>query len=472
MSTLGAKVAGLRAFLLMWSGQVVSLVGSGLTAFAIGVWVYNETGNVTLYTLIATFAALPAVFLSPVAGVLVDRHDRKWMLILSDSGAAVSSVVLLLLFHFGGLELWHIYVLVSLNAAFNTLQFPAFGASITMLVPKEHFGRASGMMQFGHAGARVLAPLIAGFLMVVTTVAGIIAIDLATFVVAIVMLTFVHIPRPEVAEEERGGRPSFWRQVMFGWEYIRERRGLVTLLTLFAFLNLVVPMAMVLVTPMVLSFTDAADLGLVLAISSAGMMVGSVVMTAWGGPRRRMLGILGLAPLAPVGLVVAGLRPSVSLIAAGMFLLFLTLPLINGCSQAIWQSKVEPAVQGRVFATRRMVAQVTGPVAFFLAGPLSEQVFVPLLEPGGTLAGTAVGALLGVGDGRGIGLLFLALAVLFLLVIAAAWTYPRLRDLEDRLPDAVPSRPPEPGPAAAPGEPAETVPPTAEASAETAPGDA
>lgn len=436
-------VTGLKAFFTMWSGQVISLIGSGLTTFAVGVWVYEETGNVTLFTLIATFAALPAVFLSPVAGVLVDRFDRKWMLVLSDFGAALASLALLLLFHFRALELWHIYLLVAASTAFSTLQFPAFGAAVTLLVPRRHLGRASGMLQFGQSGARVIAPLVAGYLMVVLSVAGVIAIDLATFVVAMVLLLFVRIPKPEASPEEEATaeRPSFWRQVAFGWEYIRRRPGLVSLLAYFAGINLLIPMGLVLVTPLVLSFTDAADLGMVLGISSAGMVAGSLAMTAWGGPRRRMTGVLGFAPLFAVGLAVAGLRPSVPLIAAGMFTVFLVVPVVNGCSQALWQSKVEPAVQGRVFAMRRAVAQVTGPVAYLLAGPLAEQVFVPLLVPGGPLADGVVGRVLGNGPGRGIGLLFVVMAGLFLVFTLAAGAYPRLRDLEDALPDAVPERP-------------------------------
>jgi MFS transporter, DHA3 family, macrolide efflux protein len=440
-----AAAPGLRSFLLMWIGQVVSLIGSGLTAFAVGVWTYQTTGNVTLFSLIATSAALPAVLLSPFAGVLVDRFDRRWMLVASDAGAALASLGLLLLFASGRLELWHIYLLVGLGAAFNTLQFPAFGAAVTLLVPKRHFGRASGMMQFGFSGAQVLAPLLAGALLVRTSVPAVIGIDLATFAIAVVLLLFVRIPRPPRRDEARRG---MWSQALFGWRYLRERRGLLGLLLYFSFLNLVIPMAMVLTTPLVLSFASAADLGLVLSLGSAGMVAGSVAMTAWGGPRSRMLGILGFAPLASLGMLLAGVRPEVATVAAGLFLTFLVLPVINGSSQALWQAKVAPEVQGRVFATRRMMAQVTAPLAYFLAGPLAERVFVPLLEPGGALAATWIGRLVGVGPGRGIGLLLIAIAAVFAAVSLAAAAWPRLRGLEAAIPDAVPDEPPVPAPAA------------------------
>lgn len=431
---MSTNEGGLRHFLLMWSGQVVSLIGSGLTSFAIGVWVFQETGNITLFTLIAASAAVPGILLSPFAGVLVDRFDRKWMLILSDTGAALSSLALLVLFASDRLEMWHIYALAGLSAAFNTLQFPAFSAAITLLIPKRHFGRSSGMMQFGFSGARVLAPLLAGALVATISIPSIIAIDLATFAVAVVLLLFVRIP----AVASQGPRPAFWRQVVYGWRYITDRPGLVGLLLYFAFLNLVIPMAMVLTTPLVLSFTDAADLGMVLSLGSAGMVVGSLVMTAWGGPKRRMLGILGAAPIVSVGMILAGAQAFVPLVAAGLFITFFASPLINGSSQAIWQSKVEPAVQGRVFATRRMMAQITAPLAFFAAGPLAERVFVPLLEPGGALADTFVGATLGVGPGRGLGLMLICLGLIFATVTLLAVAWPRMRRLEETIPDAVP----------------------------------
>jgi hypothetical protein len=446
-----AAKSGFRNFFTMWFGQVISLLGSGLTAFAVGVWVYQETGNVTLFTLIAVSAALPATLLSPVAGVLVDRFDRKWVLVISDTGAALSSLGLLALFSFDALQLWHIYVLVGINAVFNTLQFPAFSASITMLIPKQHFGRASGMMQFGFSGTQVLAPLLAGFLLVWVSIEGIIVIDLTTFAIAVVLLVlFVHIPRPESSPAE-GRRPSFWRQVAFGWEYIHDRPGLLTLLSFFAAINFLVPVGMVLVTPMVLSFAGPDELGVVLSIGSAGMLTGSLVMTAWGGPRRRMAGILGAAPVVSLGLFVAGFRPSVPLIACGLFLLFFVIPVINGCSQAIWQSKVEPGVQGRVFAMRRMVAQISAPVGYLIAGPVAERVFVPLLRPDGALA-AGLGSWMGTGEGRGIGLMFWAMGALFLLVVAAAAAYPRMRNLEDVVPDAVPETPPAAGEEAVAGD--------------------
>lgn len=441
----------LRTFVTIWIGQVISLFGSGLTTFAIGVWVYQRTGSVTLFTLIAVAASIPAVLLSPIAGALVDRWDRRMAMIVSDAGAALTTAALLALLVSDRLELWHLYVLVALSSAFNAIQFPAFSAATTLLVPKRHFGRAGGMMQLGQAGAQILAPLLAGVLMVSIRISGVVAVDLATFVVAVVLLLLVRVPNPPRAAT--AGKPSLLREAAFGWTYIRERPGLLSLLGYFSALNLLIPFGIVLATPLVLSFAGADDLGFVLSAASAGGLAGGLVMSAWGGPRTKMLGVLGFGPLVTLGFVVAGLRPSLPLVAGGLFLVFFVIPVINGSSQAIWQSKVEPSVQGRVFAVRRMVAQLTAPIAYLAAGPLADRVFQPLLSEGGALAGS-LGKVIGTGPGRGIASMFLVMGGLFLLVTALGLSSPGLRNLEQDLPDALPGEARAasgPEPAGAPG---------------------
>lgn len=433
---------GFSTFALIWFGQVVSMFGTGLTAFALGVWVYQQTGSVTRFTLIAFFATLPAIVLSPLAGALVDRWDRKRAMIIADSGAALVTGVLVALLATGRLEIWNIYLIVAAGAAFNTLQFPAFSAAITLLVPKAHFGRASGMMQFGDAGAQILAPLAAGALLVAVGLTGVIAIDLATFVVAVATLLFAYVPAPPpVPAAPDAGPPSLLAEARYGWTYIRQRPALLGLLAFFAMVNLLVPFCLVLATPLVLSFTTPDRLGVVLALGSAGGLAGGLAMSVWGGPRRRILGIVGLGPVGALGFLLMGLRPSVALVAAGLFVVFFAIPFANGCSQAIWQSKVEPALQGRVFAVRRMIAQMTAPAAFLIAGPLADRVFEPLMAAGGPLAGS-VGRFLGTGPGRGIALLLIVLGAVLLVGSGLAVSSRQLREVEEDLPDALPSEMP------------------------------
>jgi MFS family permease len=436
------KTRGMGAFLAIWAGQVVSALGSSLTGFALGVWVYQRTGSTTRFAFIALVTTLPGILLSPVAGALVDRWDRRKAMILGDAGAGCTTLILALLFWHGRLELWHIYPLLALGSVFGTLQWPAFTAATTLLVPKEHLGRAAGVTLAGNGAAELLAPALAGALVVSIGLKGVVLIDFATFLVAVATLLAVRVPRAEATAEGMAARGSLLREAASGWSYIRQRPGLLALLGLLAATNFSMGMMQVLVAPMVLSFASAAVLGRVLSAAGVGMLVGSLLMSAWGGPARRVSGILAFLLLQGVTLVIGGLWPSALLIAAAGFVFLFAAPIILGCSQALWQAKVAPDLQGRVFAVRRMVAWSTLPLGFVAAGPLADRVFEPLLAAGGPLAGS-IGGLIGTGKGRGIALLLIVLGLLVLVIVAAFSRYPRLRRLEAELPDALPDAFPE-----------------------------
>jgi hypothetical protein len=431
------KPSGVRAFGLVWIGQLISLVGSGLTSFALGVWVYQKTGSVTQFAGIAFFGALPGLIVAPMAGVVVDRLDRRTVMLWTNLVSGLRTLAIAALLWTGRLQVWHIYVAVAVASVFRTFHLPAYIAATTLLVPKKHLARASGMTQFGQAVADTLAPFLAGLLVTLIRVEGVLLIDFATFLFAIVTLALVRIPRPvSGASGAARGKRSMWKEAVYGWHFIRDRAGLRGLLNYFAMLNLILSMVSVLMVPLVLSGNNAKVLGQVLMISSAGLLAGSILMSITGGPGKRIHGVLGFGLLFGIGLVVVGLRPNPWLIAAGLFATMFGVPVINGASQAIWQAKVPPELQGRVFAVRRMLAQFTAPLGHLAAGPLADRVFGPLMLPGGALAGS-VGLVLGVGKGRGIALLFICLAILPML--ASLWGYgqPQLRRVEEDLPDAI-----------------------------------
>jgi len=429
-----------RNFITLWVGQVVSLFGSGLTGFALGVWVYQSTGSVTDFTLIFAFGSLPGLLLGPFVGVLVDEWDRRWILILSDGLAALGTVALIVLLVLDRLELWHIYLIVMVGASAMSVQRPAYHATVTLLLPKRHFARASGLLQFGQSGSQILAPLIAGILLPLIALHGIIAIDLTTFLIAVVTLLMIAIPKIE-KQPDPGPKKSIFAQAAVGWTYIRERPGLVSLVLYFAVVNLLFAFSIVLTTPLVLSFTGAPQLGLVLSVGSIGALLGSLFVSIWGGPKKSINGVLGFSPLLGLGYLVVGARPSLTVITVGVFLLFFAAPVINASNRAIWQSKVDPKLQGRVFAVSQLVSQFTAPIAYLAAGPLADGLFEPLMAPGGALSDTA-GRFLGVGAGRGIAFQFVVMGVLLLLVAGAGLLYPRLRRLEEEVPDAIPDEAP------------------------------
>jgi len=428
----------MRVFIIIWFGQMVSLIGSGLTGFALGVWVYQRTGSVTQFALISLFTTLPGIVISPIAGTLVDRWDRRWTMLLGDCGAGLSTLAIALLLFADRLELWHIYLATSVSSTCSAFQYPAYAAATTLLVPKQHLGRASGLLHLGQSVAQLISPVMAGILVVTVQIQGVILLDFATFLFALVTLLLVRFPKPqpETTQASKAGKGSLLREAAYGWTYITARPGLLGLLIFLATSNFLVGIVEVLATPLVLSFASAAVLGTVLSIGGSGMLVGSVVMSTWGGPVRLIKSVFGFTLLNGLCILVAGLRPSAKLFAVAAFLFFVGLPIINGSIQVIFQRKVVPDVQGRVFALMGAISGSSLPLAYLVAGPLADRVFEPLMTTGGLLAGS-IGQLIGVGPGRGIGLMFITLGALTMLVTVVAYQYPRLRLVEEELPDAI-----------------------------------
>ncbi len=426
----------MHVFLLVWFGQLVSLTGSGLTSFALGVWFYQRTGSVTQFSLILLSAMLPGILISPIAGALVDRWNRRWCMILADSSAGVITVAIALLLATDSLEIWHIYLVVSLSSVFKAFQLPAYTASTSMLVPKEHLPRASGMVQSAEACAQLISPLLAGVLLGIVQLTGVIFIDFVIFLFALTTLLLVRFPNAKTAAVSEDEKSSLWREATYGWTYIVVRPGLLMLLILFATCNFVLGIVVVLFTPLVLTFASVTVLGTIQSIGGAGMLLGSLAMSIWGGPRPLIHGVFGFAILNNLCVLAFGLRTSFALFALANFLFFFSLPIINGCCDAILLRKVAPDVQGRVFAAINMICWSCIPLGFVVAGPLAERIFEPLMAKNGLFAGS-IGQIIGVGPGRGIGLLFIVMEVLLTLVTVAAYQYPRLRLVEDELPDVI-----------------------------------
>lgn len=438
-------------FSVLWVGQLVSGLGSGLTGFALPVWIYQQTGSAEAFGLLFFAATVPAVLMSLFAGALVDRWDRKTVLIVSDGIAALLSLAIAALVFTDRFEVWHLFVISVLGSAVGTFAEPAFTATMGVLVPRQHFTRAAGLLHTSGAVNGILTPLLAGVLVSTIGLGGIILIDFATFLVAVATLARVRIPRPPPSGQPR--RPLL-REAHDGWVFIRARRGLLVLLLYFPAVNLLGGMVNPLFSPMVLSFATPAQLGLVISASSVGMLVGGVLLSTWGGPRDKVRGLVLGQVLSAVCLMLIGLRPSLPLVGAAMFTNLLLVPTAQACSQAIWLGKTPQEMMGRVQAIRRMLALSTTPIAALACGPLAERVFNPLLRPDGALAGS-VGRVLGVGPGRGIALMYVLIGGFLLVMTALLYAHPRVRRLEDEVPDAAPARPapgpvvPAPRPAAA-----------------------
>jgi hypothetical protein len=402
----------------MWFGQLLSLVGSEMTAFGLGVYVYRQTGSATQFALITLFIYVPQILATVLAGVWADRYHRRHLLIIINVAATVASVALIAIVTANVLNVWIVYVMTFLFAICNATQFPPFAASVPLLVPKQHLGRANGMVQFALVTSWFVAPVLAALLLSVVGLRGIVAIDLVTFV--------IDIPQPAPT----GQRRSVLTEAVEGWRYILGRPGLAGLLLFFAVANVGAGLRTSLATPMVLSFASTLSLGLIASAGGAAVILGSILMIVWGGPKRRMNLVLPAGIAFGVFTSVLGLAASLPLIAVATFGLSFCLPVINAANAAIWQATVPAGIQGRVMATVRMVAWSTVPIVGVVSGPLADHVFNPVLAPDGALAGS-VGRVIGTGPGRGIGFMFVLAGLMPIAAGVLAYRSRSVRTVED-----------------------------------------
>ena len=403
------------------------MIGSGLTAFALGVWIYQKSASTTQYALVTFCADAPPLLILPLAGPLIDRWDRKRLLLACELVAAAATAAVGVLAWLDRLSLPYACVNVAVTAAATALQWPTWSATVTLLVPKEQLGRASGMTQLAFAVSQVLAPLLAGALITLIGLIGVTVLDFFTFLFSAATLLAARIPSGAAGG---GARPGYFRDIPFGWRYVFGSAGLAALLLMFAAINFLSELATVLFTPLVLNLSTPAALGSILAVGGLGMMGGSALMSVWGGPRRPALGAVTFAALGGVAVFAAGLTVSVPLLAVAAFAFLFCQPLTAGSSQVLWQRIVPPELQGRVFSVRATVALSAVPLASLLAGPLADGVCEPAMAPGGFLAGT-LGPILGTGRGRGIALILVGAGMLSILVALAAGLFKPLRRLDD-----------------------------------------
>jgi MFS family permease len=433
---MNKRPAGMFGFTIVWLGQIVSVLASSMSQFALSIFVFEKTGSATALGLMQVFFITPFLLISPIAGVMVDRQNRKLMMMVSDLTAGLATLAVLVLQALGALQFWHLYIASVVYGLGNAFQWPAYSAAITTMVSKEQYGRANGMMSLIEAGPGVLAPLLAGALLPVIGLTGILFFDVATFLLAIGALFVVHVPQPPRSPEGRQGKGSIWQEAAYGFRYIFARPSLLGLQLVFFMGNLFTGIAFTLVTPMILSRTgnNSSTLGFVLGVGAAAAVVGGVLMSAWGGFKRRVHGVLGGWLWSGLTMAVMGLTGGLPIWITGMFLSSIVGPLINGSNQAIWQSKVAPDVQGRVFSARRLIAWFTNPISPIIAGTLADFVLEPAMRTQSGLSST-FGWLVGTGPGAGMGLIILFCGVFAGLVGLTGYFVPAIRNAEAVLPD-------------------------------------
>lgn len=415
-----------QKFLLLWSGDFVSSVGSGLTSFGLGVYIFQQTGKASLMALVTLLAFLPSLLLSAPAGVLADHYDRRILMVMGDSLSAVGLLFILFCLMRGEAQVWQICVGVSISSVFASLLEPAYKSTITDLLPQEQFSKASGLVQLAGSAKYLLSPILAGFLLGIADIRLLLIIDICTFFVTVSTTLAV---RKGMAGGAPQPKMSLLSELRDGWAGLTANKGILLLVLMGSLITFSLGVIQTLASPMVLSFTSSAVLGTLMTVIALGMLVSSFVLGSVpikkGYVRLLTLSLFG----AGVFMAFFGLRPNIVLIGVSGFFFFAMLPFANTGIDCLIRTNIDNQIQGRVWGLVGLISQLGYVAAYAISGILADYVFTPLLLPDGLLA-ESVGKLLGTGAGRGIGFLIVVAGLLLCVTAVSLAGIKPIRRLE------------------------------------------
>ncbi|MEM7062482.1 MAG: MFS transporter [Cyanobacteria bacterium P01_B01_bin.77] len=440
----------MRKFTLIWFGQLVSTVGSYMTSFALTLWVWSLTESTTALALVSFFWLLSRIFISLFAGIIIDRINRKYLIILSDAIMASSTLGILILYSSDSLAMWHLYVAAGIKGSFGQIQELAYAASITLLVAPKDYTRTNSMGASIHYGSIIFAPAIAGTLYPIIGLDGILPIDLATFIVAIATVLWIKIPQisgeqsqreravAKKAEETAGATNGssrltvLWDELTFGIKYIWQRHSLRTLLLITALFWFAHDLGGAISSPMILarSNNNSQILGAISSVAGIGGVTSAIILTAWGGTKRRINSMLAGFMGAGIAKTVFGLGQSLTIWLPAQFCSSLNFPLLSSAENALWMEAIPPERQGRVFAANSLVLQLVSAMATLIAGPLSDLVLEPAMRSQ-TISSKLLAPIFGNGAGAGMALLYVFCAIAMFAIGAVGYRLPQLYRLED-----------------------------------------
>lgn len=364
-------------FFPIWGGQALSLFGSRLVQFALVWWLARSTDSATVLATAAMMAYIPMVFLSPFAGALVDRWNRRLIIILADSGIALATVALAVLFATGHASILFVYTLMFIRAVGGAFHWPAMQASTTLMVPKQHLSRVAGLNQSLHGMAMLISPLLGALLIEILPMQGVLAIDVGTALVAVLPLLFIRIPEPKKDPTATTARSSVIKDMIQGLSFAIRWRGMLFLILGLALMNFVVNPAFSLMPLYVTRVLNGEVIhyGTMQALFGIGFVLGGLLLSAWGGFKKRILTALLAVAVMGIAITTMGLTPQGWIVLAGgaLFVTGLMEPIANGSFVASMQVSVPESMQGRVFSLLGSATQAVVPLGLALAGPLCDR---------------------------------------------------------------------------------------------------
>lgn len=414
-------------FLYIWFGQFISIIGTGLTVFSLGVYVYQQTGVASSYVFILMCVFLPPFLLKPYGGILADRYDRRLMMVAGDLGATLGLLFIFFMMLKGNIQLWQIYLGIAISSVFSAFQEPAYKALITDLLPEEQYAKASGLMQLASSAQYLISPFLAGILLAMIDIKFIFLIDVSTLIISSSIVIWVRktLGRATVNRQES----NTIADLKEGIREFSKNRGVVNLVITTMIILFFVGLLQSLFVPMLLNLTTVKAVGIIQSISASGILIGSLFIGLFGNKNKHVK-ILSISLfLSGIFFSNLGFSTNITLITLAGFMFFATLPFINTSIEVLIRKNIDNRKQGRVWSIISMITYLGSIMAFAVAGFLADKIFNPLLELDGLLVDTA-GPIIGSGEGRGIALMFVISGLMISLIALVIWQNEEIKTLE------------------------------------------
>lgn len=417
-------------FLLIWFGQFISLIGTGLTIFSLGIYVYQQTGTAQSYVFILVCAFLPPFLLKPYGGILADRYDRRLMMIFGDLGATLGLLFIFFMMLTGNIKLWQIYFGISFSSIFSAFQEPAYKALVTDLMPESQYAKAGGLMQLASSAQYLFSPFLAGILLTIIDIKIIFLIDAVTLLFASSIVIWIR--KTLATRKIKQVNQNFMAELKEGIQAFSCHGGVVNLVIITTLILFFVGLLQSLFIPMLLNITTTKTVGISQSICASGALAGSLFIGLLGGKNKHIRTLSVALFISGIFFANLGLSTNIVYVTAAGFLFFATLPFINTSIEVLIRKNIDNSKQGRVWSIISMITYLGSVMAFAVAGFLADKIFNPLLVSDGMLVDT-VGLIIGVGEARGIALMLVISGLMISMIALLIWHNKNIKGLEPEL---------------------------------------
>ena len=421
----------MKNFYKLWLGELISNIGSGMTAFALSVYVYEKTGSVSYVSLITLLSFMPSIILSPIGGLLADRYDRRLLMIIGDLFSGLGLVYILWNIQAGENSIVPIFVGITFSSIFTSLLEPSYRATLTDILEEENYAKASGLIQVAGSAKYLISPVIAGMILSVADIRVILLLDILTFITTCLMIFLV---RKSMNSEMQNYKKDSFKGLLEGLFIIKENRGVYSLVIIMFFVCFFMGFIQILIRPMILALSSVKTAGMMESLCAVGLLIGSLWIGI-AGIKKNYSKILAVACFfCGIFMSMTGVNKNLAIIGISTFLFFSTLPFMNSCADVLVRVSVPNELQGRVWGLISLITQMGTVAAYIISGIMADYVFEPMFNKNGILVEN-IGIIIGTGKGRGIGFMLILSGIGMLIMAIVIWKNGEIREVSEKCVD-------------------------------------